>query len=198
MGRKRKKFDTWFQLMILMANEGRCVYCDAAKSEVMDHVIPFAHGGADNWKNLVPACKRCNQEKADRSVLTWIADRVSRGGWYEQISMGSTPHGEQGLEWLNGQIDYVYQNIHALLVGAYEEIGDAQRRDWFFDGFWSTGRGSFALSWGRARAERDIPEAKQAGYPKRPEQPKKRYRIVRDVIGKVLEEIPGDDNQGIS
>ncbi|MFD7530467.1 HNH endonuclease [Streptomyces sp. NPDC059849] len=183
MGRKRTKFDTWYRLMILMANEGRCVYCDCVKSEVIDHVIPFTLGGADSWENLVPACRECNLQKGDRSVLTWIADRVSRGGWYSNkvVALGSRPHDKQGLEWINGQIDYTFQNVHAILSGAYEEIADPQRKDWFFEGFWMLGKTSWSLTMGRIWVEKEIVEAKENGYSKRTE-PSKLHQIPRALL----------------
>jgi len=32
-----------------------------------DHVRPLSQGGRDHWKNVVTACKRCNNHKADRT-----------------------------------------------------------------------------------------------------------------------------------
>jgi 5-methylcytosine-specific restriction endonuclease McrA len=33
----------------------------------MDHVIPKSRGGSSTWENLVAACFRCNNLKADRT-----------------------------------------------------------------------------------------------------------------------------------
>jgi len=45
----------------------RCVYCGRSdKTDLtLDHVLPKSKGGEDSWENLVTACKRCNNEKAD-------------------------------------------------------------------------------------------------------------------------------------
>ncbi len=43
-----------------------CLYCGQRflTSELTrDHVIPLAFGGRDSWKNVVTACKPCNQRK---------------------------------------------------------------------------------------------------------------------------------------
>lgn len=47
-----------------------CAYCgkkfgDAALTR--DHVIPVSKGGEDKWMNVVAACNKCNNFKADRT-----------------------------------------------------------------------------------------------------------------------------------
>lgn len=47
-----------------------CQYCgkeivDASDYE-MDHIIPIARGGKDNYLNLVTSCRSCNQKKIDK------------------------------------------------------------------------------------------------------------------------------------
>lgn len=48
---------------------GRCFWCDdpipTPKESTKDHVIPESKGGKNTFENLVCACKKCNQEKAD-------------------------------------------------------------------------------------------------------------------------------------
>lgn len=56
--------------MLFKRDQYRCMYC--GKQYVIaeltrDHVKPKAHGGEDTWENVVAACKRCNQAKADRT-----------------------------------------------------------------------------------------------------------------------------------
>ncbi len=45
----------------------------------IDHFIPFSRNGADQLRNLVPACVRCNTMKAD--LMPWVIDpwRFPRG-----------------------------------------------------------------------------------------------------------------------
>lgn len=47
-----------------------CAYCgDTDKGSLtLDHVIPQSKGGPNTWDNLVTACKRCNNEKADLTL----------------------------------------------------------------------------------------------------------------------------------
>ncbi len=45
-----------------------CLYCgDRFPSNLLsrDHVTPVSQGGHDHWNNVVTACKRCNNHKAD-------------------------------------------------------------------------------------------------------------------------------------
>lgn len=47
-----------------------CLYCLAELSDAhltRDHVVPISRGGRDIWKNVVTACRRCNQHKGART-----------------------------------------------------------------------------------------------------------------------------------
>lgn len=47
-----------------------CMYCGerfARRDLSRDHVTPISQGGEDIWSNVVTACKRCNNQKADRT-----------------------------------------------------------------------------------------------------------------------------------
>ena len=49
-----------------------CLYCGDVFPKYQlsrDHVTPLSQGGADIWRNVVTACKRCNNHKADRTPL---------------------------------------------------------------------------------------------------------------------------------
>ncbi len=46
-----------------------CLYCGRVfphASLTRDHVVPKSLGGADEWENVVAACKRCNHHKGNR------------------------------------------------------------------------------------------------------------------------------------
>lgn len=51
-----------------------CVYCDASGKQI-DHIVPIAGGGTNDWTNLTAACSFCNQSKKDRPLLAWMAQR---------------------------------------------------------------------------------------------------------------------------
>jgi 5-methylcytosine-specific restriction endonuclease McrA len=42
--------------------------CENRKTLTLDHVIPQSKGGPNKWGNLVTACKKCNNEKADLTL----------------------------------------------------------------------------------------------------------------------------------
>ena len=45
-----------------------CMYCGeryGRRDLSRDHVTPISQGGEDTWKNVVTACKRCNNQKAN-------------------------------------------------------------------------------------------------------------------------------------
>ncbi len=45
-----------------------CMYCGKRfhrRDLSRDHVTPISQGGEDTWKNVVTACKRCNNQKAN-------------------------------------------------------------------------------------------------------------------------------------
>ncbi len=45
-----------------------CQYCGTkTKNLTIDHIIPKSRGGDDSWENLVSACKKCNNEKGNRT-----------------------------------------------------------------------------------------------------------------------------------
>ena len=47
-----------------------CLYCGnrfSTRDLSRDHVRPLSQGGQDNWKNVVTACRRCNNLKAGRT-----------------------------------------------------------------------------------------------------------------------------------
>jgi 5-methylcytosine-specific restriction endonuclease McrA len=48
----------------------KCGYCgDEATS--LDHIIPRFRSGSSNRNNLIPACRRCNTNKASAKMEEW-------------------------------------------------------------------------------------------------------------------------------
>ena len=48
-----------------------CSYCGKPAGTV-DHIVPVANGGTNDWDNLTSACSSCNSRKHDRSLLTFL------------------------------------------------------------------------------------------------------------------------------
>ncbi|MDX9706696.1 MAG: HNH endonuclease [Azospira sp.] len=47
-----------------------CCYCGSRKRAeqlTRDHIVPLSRGGSDRWRNVVTACKPCNQKKGART-----------------------------------------------------------------------------------------------------------------------------------
>jgi hypothetical protein len=55
---------------VYLRDRGICAYCGKwvpMADASMDHILPQALGGPTLWGNLVNACRRCNERKADRT-----------------------------------------------------------------------------------------------------------------------------------
>jgi len=50
---------------------GGCAYCGKHGALTADHVLPVAHGGVDEFRNLVPACGSCNSSKQHKPIEDW-------------------------------------------------------------------------------------------------------------------------------
>ncbi|MGK0498949.1 MAG: 5-methylcytosine-specific restriction endonuclease McrA [Oceanicoccus sp.] len=49
----------------------QCLYCGKffqPERLTRDHIMPSSRGGKDSWKNVVAACRRCNQYKGSRTL----------------------------------------------------------------------------------------------------------------------------------
>lgn len=53
---------------ILRRDGYKCAYCGRGDLPLtVDHILPKARGGDDNWENLISACTFCNNKKGDRT-----------------------------------------------------------------------------------------------------------------------------------
>jgi 5-methylcytosine-specific restriction endonuclease McrA len=56
--------------LLFQRDQHLCCYCGSQKRPeqlTRDHVVPLSRGGGDHWKNVVTACKPCNQKKGART-----------------------------------------------------------------------------------------------------------------------------------
>lgn len=72
------------QRNLFIRDKYTCKYCNRHKTELKDtefltrdHVVPTARGGRDVWENVVTACSRCNNKKAD-SLLKHLDMRLDK------------------------------------------------------------------------------------------------------------------------
>jgi hypothetical protein len=168
-------------LAVLEANEGACVYCGRS-SEVMDHVIPFAEGGADSLANLVPACHSCNRKKNNKTPPAWwISMQLP---WFYSNRRPATPQGDKKTRSLRARYLELHEEVLVLLDSLDEvaaEIADPVRKQWFARTFpevrcftfqhviYPPGRSEKARLCRQQFAE-EIAAAREAGWP----EPKRR------------------------
>ena len=58
------------RLNVFLRDGFSCQYCGEKlpmRDLTYDHVLPRAQGGTTTWENIVTACRRCNERKADRT-----------------------------------------------------------------------------------------------------------------------------------
>lgn len=48
-----------------------CSYCGGEAGSI-DHIVPLAADGGNEWSNLTAACVRCNSSKNSRSLLAYL------------------------------------------------------------------------------------------------------------------------------
>ena len=60
----------WERLCNQYHNE--CAYCGRGGLKLtQDHIVPLDQGGRHSIGNLIPACKRCNTKKANKTLVEW-------------------------------------------------------------------------------------------------------------------------------
>lgn len=101
----------WFQ-KIREVWDNRCAYCGTppidSNSLTRDHVKPRSRGGETRLRNVIPACKRCNQSKRSHPWREWYrtqpcysAEREERIDYW--LEHGELPMGDvsQFSEYVN-------------------------------------------------------------------------------------------------
>jgi len=92
----------------LFARDGyKCWYCGSESDLTMDHIIPQVRGGKSTWKNLITACKSCNNQKGDMDTNRFC--QMKNCAIPKPINVGSFPflkelgkrYPESWKKWLN-------------------------------------------------------------------------------------------------
>ena len=52
----------------------KCGYC-GEEATSLDHIIPRFRSGSSNRNNLIPACRRCNTNKASTKMEDWYVQQ---------------------------------------------------------------------------------------------------------------------------
>lgn len=49
-------------------DENKCLKCGTPDNLTLDHIIPIAHGGGNEYTNLQTLCSKCNSEKGTKEI----------------------------------------------------------------------------------------------------------------------------------
>lgn len=63
-----------FKESIYQAWDNKCAYCEEIATS-LDHIVPRFKSGCSSRHNLVPACRRCNVNKASTEMETWYKNQ---------------------------------------------------------------------------------------------------------------------------
>jgi len=98
---------------------GKCAYCGEAKELHMDHGIPINKTclGEHRLGNLIPSCKKCNDDKHYADFKEFLEDKIERIVKIEayMASKGYTPLGDN-------------KHIKMIVEQAHEEVAALARR----------------------------------------------------------------------
>lgn len=61
----RKKYSEELRERMLKHYRGKCQYCLDAPADTLDHIVPISKGGEEDLQNVIPMCRKCNEEKGD-------------------------------------------------------------------------------------------------------------------------------------
>lgn len=65
--------NVWSGLSRRQARYGPCTYCGTRGVRLTrDHVVPKSKGGPDHDHNILMVCSKCNQDKGDKALSTWL------------------------------------------------------------------------------------------------------------------------------
>jgi hypothetical protein len=64
-----------FRESIYQAWDHKCGYCEAAATS-LDHIVPRFKSGCSSRHNLIPACSKCNANKASSDMETWYQQQT--------------------------------------------------------------------------------------------------------------------------
>lgn len=106
-GSKRmKRIPTLDNQSLFRRDAWTCAYCNGTFREhqlTRDHIHPVSRGGPDEWHNVISSCKRCNNQKDDRTLAEL--------GWELEFEPYVPSHVEslfyKNLNITQSQIDYL-------------------------------------------------------------------------------------------
>jgi HNH endonuclease len=101
---------------------GNCAYCGEAKELYMDHGVPINKTtlGEHRLGNLIPSCKKCNDDKHYADFKVFLGDRIDRIAKIEayMTNRDYTPLGD------NTQIKMILDQAHAEVAALAQRYID--------------------------------------------------------------------------
>lgn len=83
----------------------KCAYCkDDATS--LDHIVPRFKSGSSNRNNLVPACRRCNSNKASMKMEDWYQQQE----FFDELQM------DRIQSWMSQEVIDIFQHANPGLL----------------------------------------------------------------------------------
>ena len=76
----------------------KCAYCNENATS-LDHIVPRFKSGSSNRNNLVPACRRCNSNKASMKMEEWYAQQE----FFNQMQM------DRIQSWMSQEVIDIFQ-----------------------------------------------------------------------------------------
>jgi hypothetical protein len=102
----------------------RCAYCGSkSKRLTLDHVLASSKGGINSWRNLVPACAKCNGSKGSKNLSDWYTlslpcyseQRLQRILNRSSVKSGAfVPNRSKGFAWLGWATHSCLSNSYFL------------------------------------------------------------------------------------
>ena len=77
---------------------GHCAYCGTLllfNDFQVAHLIPKVSGGSNNFENLMPACRKCNEHKFNMIIAIWRHE-IKR---QTEIALRSSTAMQRALKW---------------------------------------------------------------------------------------------------
>jgi 5-methylcytosine-specific restriction endonuclease McrA len=73
---------------------GLCAWCMEREATELDHVVSIKQGGVHGLQNLLPACRSCNRNKADKEPWSWYQRQEFYTSEWERVLRQKLAFGE--------------------------------------------------------------------------------------------------------
>jgi len=106
---RRRPLSKTLRFAVLERDNFTCQYCGAQAPSVklhVDHVVPVARGGRNDYDNLLVACESCNQGKSAKTVRGGLPARYVASNYFEEFVAGQLQ--QEWMQAIGKPFDHVY------------------------------------------------------------------------------------------